>query len=195
MIKVIWEHILLICSCTIVALMLLLLSESNAQSITLKDHNKFTTEVLTTCSDYGLKCTIHIIDSNKIRAYTYPDGNIYFTTALLERTSYKEALAIAYHEIGHNALSHTKRYIKQYSDNYPLSKEKSKIILHQHEIEADMFSQYTASRKGEKNYLPDALLKISNPQYRNRTTDTHPSINNRIEIMKQNSTSLQELIK
>lgn len=139
----------------------------------------------TTCTKYKTYCNVVFINSSKVQAYTLPNGKILITTELANKLSYNELLAIGYHEVGHRVLRHVVRFYDYYSKHYPLSIQEFRYVRHKHEFEADMFSCLIDMKYNKGCHLPEALLKISKPEYRNYSSKTHPSITTRIKLLKE----------
>jgi hypothetical protein len=50
---------------------------------------------------------VHIIESDSLAAYSYSDGSIYLTRALIDRTTNNQLAAVIAHELGHLAAAPT----------------------------------------------------------------------------------------
>ena len=156
-----------------------------AQAVTQQEMDKISNHLETTCTNYKTYCNVVFINSSKVQAYTMPNGKILITTGLANKLSYNELLSIGYHEVGHRALNHVKRFFSYYYNSYPVNTTKLRQIRHTHEFEADIFSCLVDKKYNNSCHLPQALLKITKPEYRNYSSKTHPSITTRIELLKE----------
>lgn len=168
----------------LISIVLMILLSNTACSLTLDEEVKLKHKLEQTCIDYNKTCEVTFSTSDNVQAFTTPYNRIIITSGLSNKLNYDEVQAIGLHEVGHVALEHCKRHFEATYKLYPISKQQKIILYHTHEIEADLFATMIARKENMKNYLPIALEKIVSKYYRNKASSTHPSVNQRIKIMK-----------
>lgn len=168
----------------LISIVLMILLSNTACSLTLGEEVKLKRKLEQTCIDYNKTCEVTFSTSSNVQAFTTPYNRIIITSGLSNKLNYDEVQAIGLHEVGHVVLEHCKRHFEATYKLYPISKQQKIILYHTHEIEADLFATMIARKENTKNYLPIALKKIVIKQKWNEVSSTHPSINQRIKIMK-----------
>lgn len=165
-------------------IVMIILACNPAYGLTEKEQTSIKNKLENTCDFYNTFCNVYFGNTKLVQAFTTVQGNIVISTGLANKLTYNEVLAVGYHEVGHRVLRHHVKYFKYIYMNYPTTLKQRQKIRHKHEIEADLFATMMSKKDNTKNYLPSALKKISIPQKRNVVSSTHPSINQRIKIMK-----------
>lgn len=165
-------------------IVLLIITCNPTYGLTEKEQTTIKNKLENTCNLYNTSCNVYFGNTELVQAFTTAQGNIVISTGLANKLSYNEVLAVGYHEVGHRVLRHHIKYFEYIYINYPTTLKQKQKIRHEHEIEADLFATMMAKQNSTKNYLPDALKKIVIKQKRNVVSSTHPSINQRIKIMK-----------
>lgn len=168
----------------LISIVLMILLSNTACSLTLDEEVKLKHKLEQTCIDYNKTCEVTFSTSSNVQAFTTPYNRIIITSGLSNKLNYDEVQAIGLHEVGHVVLEHCKRHFEATYKLYPISKQQKIILYHTHEIEADLFATMIAKIDNTDNYLPSALKKIVIKQKWNEVSTTHPSINQRIKIMK-----------
>lgn len=168
----------------LISIVLMTLLSNTACSLTLDEEVKLKHKLEQTCIDYNKTCEVIFSTSSNVQAFTTPYNRIIITSGLSNKLNYDEVQAIGLHEVGHVVLEHCKRHFEATYKLYPISKQQKIILYHTHEIEADLFATMIARKENTKNCLPIALKKIVIKQKWNVVSSTHPSINQRIKIMK-----------
>lgn len=165
-------------------IVLLIITCNPTYGLTEKEQVTIKNKLENTCNLYNTSCNVYFGNTELVQAFTTAQGNIVISTGLANKLSYSEVLAVGYHEVGHRVLKHHVKYFEYIYMNYPTTFKQRQKIRHEHEIEADMFATMMAKKDNTKNYLPSALKKIVLKQKRNEVSSTHPSINQRIKLMK-----------
>lgn len=165
-------------------IVMIVLACNPAYGLTEKEQTAIKNKLENTCDFYNTFCNVYFGNTKLVQAFTTVQGNIVISTGLANKLTYNEVLAVGYHEVGHRVLRHHVKYFEYIYMNYPTTLKQRQKIRHEHEIEADLFTTMMSKKDNTKNYLPSALKKISIPQKRNKSSLTHPSINQRIKIMK-----------
>lgn len=165
-------------------IILLIITCSPAYGLTEKEQTSIKNKLENTCDLYNTSCNVYFGNTELVQAFTTVQGNIVISIGLANKLSYNEVLAVGYHEVGHRVLRHHVKYFEYIYINYPTTLKQRQKIRHEHEIEADLFATMMSKKDDTKNYLPSALEKIVPKYYRNKSSLTHPSINQRINIMK-----------
>lgn len=155
-----------------------------AYGLTEKEQASIKNKLENTCEFFNTFCNVYFGNTELVQAFTTAQGNIVISTGLANKLSYNEVLAVGYHEVGHRVLKHHVKYFEFIYTNYPTTLKQRQKIRHEHEIEADLFATVMAKKANSKNYLPSALKKIVIKQNWNEVSLTHPSINQRVKIMK-----------
>jgi Zn-dependent protease with chaperone function len=163
---------------------LLIITCNPTYGLTEKEQVTIKNKLENTCNLYNTSCNVHFGNTELVQAFTTAQGNIVISTGLANKLSYNEVLAVGYHEVGHRVLKHHIKFFEFIYTNYPTTLKQQQKIRHEHEIEADLFATVMAKKDNTKNYLPSALKKIVIKQKWNEVSSTHPSINQRIKIMK-----------
>ena len=165
-------------------IVMVILACNPAYGLTEKEQTSIKNKLENTCEFYNTFCNVYFDNTELVQAFTTVQGNIVISTGLANKLSYNEVLAVGCHEVGHRVLKHHIKYFEYIYTNYPTTLKQLKIINHTHEIEADLFATMIARKENTENYLPIALEKIVSKYYRNKASSTHPSVNQRIKIMK-----------
>lgn len=165
-------------------IVMVILACNPAYGLTEKEQTSIKNKLENTCDFYNTFCNVYFGNTELVQAFTTVQGNIVISTGLANKLTYNEVLAVGYHEVGHRVLRHHVKYFEYIYMNYPTTLKQRQKIRHEHEIEADLFATMMAKKDNTKNYLPSALKKIVIKQKRNEASSTHPSINQRIKIMK-----------
>lgn len=165
-------------------IVMVILACNPAYGLTEKEQASIKNKLENTCEFYNTFCNVYFGNTELVQAFTTVQGNIVISTGLSNKLSYNEVLAVGYHEVGHRVLKHHVKYFEFIYTNYPTTLKQRQKIRHEHEIEADLFATTMAKKDNTKNYLPSALKKIVIKQNWNEVSLTHPSINQRIKIMK-----------
>lgn len=151
-------------------------------ALTNSEKQKLFKDVQNVCIKYNKSCTVSELHYNKVNALTTRDYNIEFTTGILNKLSYNELFAVGLHEIGHIAHRHYKIHDIFYRYTTPRQyKEGLKTLKYLQETDADLFATRYYINNNSFNYLPDALRALAPEHLRNISSNTHPSINSRIE--------------
>ena len=165
-------------------IVLLIITCNPTYSLTEKEQTTIKNKLENTCNLYSTSCNVYFGNTELVQAFTTAQGNIVISTGLVNKLSYNEVLAVGYHEVGHRVLKHHIKFFEFIYTNYPTTLKQQQKIRHKHEIEADLFATVMAKKDNTKNYLPSTLKKIVIKQKWNEVSSTHPSINQRIKIMK-----------
>lgn len=165
-------------------IVMIVLACNPAYGLTEKEQTAIKNKLENTCDFYNTFCNVYFGNTKLVQAFTTVQGNIVISTGLANKLTYNEVLAVGYHEVGHRVLRHHVKYFEYIYMNYPTTLKQRQKIRHEHEIEADLFTTMMSKKDDTKNYLPSALKKIVPKYYRNKSSLTHPSINQRINIMK-----------
>lgn len=152
-------------------------------------------ELEKTCAEYNRRCDVIISRDINAQASTTEDGRIIIGRRALDTLSNRELLAVGYHEVGHWILRHHIRLNEYRYNNYPTTAGGVIMVRHQHEYEADLFSTYIQILKGNNNYLPAALKKITPVGAMNTAYPTHPSTSNRIKLMYDQQRTIKDVIE
>lgn len=165
-------------------IIMMILACNPAYGLTEKEQTAIKNKLENTCEFYNTFCNVYFGNTELVQAFTTVQGNIVISTGPANKLSYNEVLAVGYHEVGHRVLKHHVKYFEYIYTNYPTTLKQRQKIRHEHEIEADLFATVMAKIDNTDNYLPSALKKIVIKQKWNEVSTTHPSINQRIKIMK-----------
>lgn len=138
------------------------------------------------CFEYKNPCYVTFLDTKRVNAHTYRNGEIAFTTGILNRLNYDELEAVGMHEVGHHILKHywkTEVWLDYIKDKDYTAINRAKF-LHSREIEADLFATHHYLSKGKLNYLPQALQKIIPQDKQFIDVVSHPSCMKRVYLMR-----------
>lgn len=166
-------------------LLLILITSSVVNAITLDEQIKIRQEAQAICYSLHKPCSVSYFESYIPQGYTTYTGDIKLSTGLTNYLNYDETRAVVLHEIGHHVLNHYRKQDK-FLLNWNLSQKELQAFRHNNEFEADMFATKYYKIIKQKNYLPQALTKLTAPDKLNLSTTTHPSTNQRIERINNN---------
>lgn len=136
------------------------------------------------CRTFLTQCETQVIESDKPFAQTVAGRYIQISSKMGEILTLDEYRSVVYHEVGHVVLRHSQRqanWLISSANSGTFSKEAWIEMRHTHEYEADRFTSYTLLVINKTNKLDSALMKVVPSSLWNITTETHPSINNRIK--------------
>ena len=114
----------------------------------------------------------------------YSVANINDDNNSLDDLSYNEIRAVGLHEVGHRVLNHYQKQDK-FLKNWNFDRNELKNFRYNNEFTADLFATLYFKQTKQKNYLPEALLKLTAPDKINISTSSHPSTRIRIEKINQ----------
>lgn len=163
--------------------LLILMIPLSCKAITLDEQIKIKQEAETLCTNFKDVCSVKFPMSHIPQGYTTYQGDIILTTGLINYLSYDEVRAVVLHEVGHRVLKHYQKQDK-FLQKWNLSQKELQIFRHSNEFEADLFATKYYKLLSQKNYLPQALTKLTAPDKMDLSTTTHPSTNSRIERIK-----------
>lgn len=135
------------------------------------------------CKEYARSdCRLYVNNADSsISAYSMIGGQIVLSQGLVNSFDKNELLAVALHECGHmiNRDPETLAYISVHYPHLVTNRQYRYKI----EFKADKFaSEYFYSRC-EHNYIYNAFKKLNKADW-NASSDTHPSLNNRVNKIK-----------
>ena len=158
-----------------------------SQASTINKKQSLMNEIRDTCYQFGTHCQVKEINTNALKAYSDNHNNIKISKGILNNFTEDEIRSIGYHELSHILLKHHNTW-QNYIDNnsfYNMNIQYISNIRHMQEYQADSFASYLLYLNRHSNNLDVALQKVVPVEYRDITTKTHPSINNRINHIKQ----------
>ena len=168
----------------IISLVFCLCDNNIANAITLDEQIKIKSELELICTSYKTTCNVRYTDSYIPQAYTTYHGNIVLSSGLTNYLSYNEIRAVGLHEVGHRVLNHYQKQDK-FLKNWNFDRNELKNFRYNNEFTADLFATLYYKQTKQKNYLPEALLKLTAPDKINISTSSHPSTRIRIEKINQ----------
>lgn len=137
-------------------------------------------DVYEVCKIYNTKCNIGVFDSKGYYAYTNDKNQIRISSEIMNNFTIDKGRAVLYHEASHLILKHPQTWkaivqSPQFND--------TKLIVsirHNQEFQADTFASFLLWSRRHDNQLDYVLMDITPANTRERSTRSHPSINNRI---------------
>lgn len=160
----------------------------SCQASTLIERTKVFNETMDVCRAYHTKCTIGVIQNDRLLANTYEGGRILVSTGMLETMDEKQLRSVIFHEVGHVVMHHvenTKGYIQACKYSNSCNQEFIYQMMRSYELKADRFSVLLTKKLGKPEGLSEALIIITPPKYLFTTSNTHPSTAARVRIIKR----------
>lgn len=176
------KRVILLLIITLIVLIEMCLS-IKVYGATLTDAIKVQKKLVDICNSYNKPCSVAIIKDTKPRGYTTYDGQIVFTTGLIDKLNKEQLSSVGLHEVGHNVLNHYSKMEKFLTQNEIPTENDIIAVRHSHEHQADLFAVNYLLNNNMSIALPSALEAITNPSYLNRTTVTHPSYTTRVKVI------------
>lgn len=134
------------------------------------------------CERIKTSCNVYVDTNNRImNAYVYENNNIIFTIDMVENLTKQELLAVGLHEVGH-IHNKDRQKLKAIKRVYPKLLT-NKTYRHNMEYNADRYAGLYFKRNNSHNYLIDCFEKSQKDK--SKESITHPSINNRIQKLKE----------
>lgn len=157
-------------------LLSMIITTNSSLALTSNEFTKLKDKLQAVCDIYNRPCEVKTLKSSNVNAFTSIQGEIYYTTGIINKLNYNEAYAVGLHEVGHHVLRH-------YNLGDMLQKKRVdfKAAHYRLETEADLFATKYALDNNEKNYLPEALTVIIPDTKKDLSTRTHPSRTIRIK--------------
>lgn len=150
---------------------------------TLTDAIKVQKKLVDICNSYNKSCSVAIIKDTKPRGYTTYNGQIVFTTGLIDKLNKEQLSSVGLHEVGHNVLNHYSKMEKFLTQN-EIPKENDIVAMrHAHEHQADLFAVNYLLNNNMSIALPSALETLIGFKNYNKVTPTHPSYTARVKVI------------
>lgn len=160
----------------------------NCSAATLVERTKVFNEAMDVCRTYHTKCTIGIIQSDRLLAQTYKDGRIIISTKMIETMDEKQLRGVVYHEVGHAVLRHveqTTEYINSCKVNRSCNLDFIYQMMRSYELKADRFAVLLELKLRKPEGLSEALVIITPVDKLFETADTHPSTALRVRLINK----------
>jgi Zn-dependent protease with chaperone function len=156
------------------------------QAATPEEYNKVFNEAIGLCSVYKKKCTIEVIENQRMRAQTGADARIQVSTELLRRMNEAQVRGAIFHEVGHAVMEHvetTSEHIAIKKLNGTFDQEKLYEYMRANEYRADRFAVLAGFFTFKDVNLKGALTILTPPEEYYNQHKTHPSTADRIKAI------------
>lgn len=164
---------------------LLVFTATQSLALTQEENIKIKNELTGICTALNKPCTIILSDLPVAQAYTTYKGEIVLTKGLRKILNYEEVRAVGLHEVGHHILEHYKKQDEFIDKQWDFRVDTLKQFRYQNEVQADIFATSYFIYINQKNCLPDALLRLTDPKKININTSTHPSTQKRLQYIEE----------
>ena len=157
--------------------------QTQCYSMSLMEQFKLIYNTNKLCQENFVNCRVSVYKSNELNAYVDYQNNLKFSSSILQKLSYQEAMSVAYHEVAHLVLNHpqffhnNKRYLRQSKLYYETRR--------QSELEADKQASYLMCIDNFDNQLDITLQKIKPKSLWDKQTNSHPSVTERVKRIQK----------
>lgn len=168
-------------------LILLSLSIQSVWAITPTERDKLFTETVLLCKVFNKRCIVNQVRDDNLWAHTKYYGQIEISTGILETMDVHQVRGVLYHEAGHAILEHVEKtawYLYNTNQNNTFNEQAFYELRRKYEFQADRFATYIIKLTRQREGLSEALLILVPPQYYHTTSDTHPSVADRIQQIR-----------
>ena len=167
----------------------MLMMTAPTQAMSLVEQVKVIKDTYNTCSKYNVECNVNVYKTPQLIAQSTAENEIKFSTGILNYLDYEQMRSVAYHEIAHLKLEHSKQTRDLLFNSFKHNKPIPRWILQQHkhnnEYQADWLASYMMLYDGIPNYLDTAIILLTPQVNFYKQSLSHPSAYNRVQRIYQ----------